>query len=133
MIDKNPYEILGVSPSASDDQIREAYRTLAKKYHPDQYVGNPLEDVAKEKMQEINAAYDLINTPEKRRAFDYRNNSYQRNQTNQGYNGQQYYSPYQQNNGAYYGRNSNCLSTLGTLCILDSCCECMGGDLCVCC
>ncbi len=56
----DPYKVLGVSPSASDDQIKDAYRKLAKKYHPDQYSGSPLADLADEKMKEINEAYDEI-------------------------------------------------------------------------
>ncbi len=57
---KNPYEVLGVTPSATDDQIKTAYRNLARKYHPDHYEGNPLSDLAQEKMKEINEAYDQI-------------------------------------------------------------------------
>lgn len=57
---KNPYEVLGVSPNATDDEVKAAYRALAKKYHPDNYENNPLQDVAAEKMQEINEAYDSI-------------------------------------------------------------------------
>lgn len=56
----DPYEVLGVSPSASDEEIKNAYRTLAKKYHPDHYANSPLADVAAEKMKEINEAYDTI-------------------------------------------------------------------------
>ena len=57
---KNPYEILGVSENASDEEIKKAYRKLAKQYHPDNYNDNPLKDLADEKMKEINEAYDMI-------------------------------------------------------------------------
>ena len=57
----NPYEILGVSENASDEEIKAAYRKLAKKYHPDNYADSPLADVAEQKMKEINEAYDTIN------------------------------------------------------------------------
>ncbi len=56
----DPYRVLGVSPAASDDEVRSAYRELAKKYHPDNYANNPLNDLANEKMTEINNAYDEI-------------------------------------------------------------------------
>ena len=56
----DPYKVLGVSPKASDEEIKNAYRELARKYHPDNYVDNPLSDLAQEKMKEINAAYDEI-------------------------------------------------------------------------
>lgn len=56
----DPYSVLGVSPSASDEEIKKAYRELARKYHPDNYQNNPLADLAEEKMKEINEAYDII-------------------------------------------------------------------------
>ena len=56
----DPYKVLGISPDASDDEVKAAYRKLAKKYHPDNYVNNPLSDLAEEKMREINEAYDQI-------------------------------------------------------------------------
>jgi len=63
MID-DPYKVLGVSPDASDEEIKKAYRKLAMKYHPDR---NPGDREAAKKMQEINEAYDRIKNPEKYR------------------------------------------------------------------
>ena len=56
----DPYKILGVDRNATDEEIKDAYRKLARKYHPDNYSDNPLSDLAEEKMQEINEAYDAI-------------------------------------------------------------------------
>ena len=61
MID-DPYKVLGVSPNASDEEIKQAYRRLAKKYHPDL---NPGDQEAARRMQEVNAAYEQIKNPEK--------------------------------------------------------------------
>ena len=61
MID-DPYKVLGVSPNATDEEIKQAYRKLAKKYHPDL---NPGDETAAKKMQEVNAAYEQIKNPEK--------------------------------------------------------------------
>ena len=57
---KNTYDVLGVSPSASDDEIKKAYRDLTRKYHPDANVDNPLADLAEEKFKEVQEAYDTI-------------------------------------------------------------------------
>lgn len=58
---QDPYEVLGVSHDASDDEIKQAYRKLAKKYHPDL---NPNDPEAAKKMNEVNAAYDQIKNPQ---------------------------------------------------------------------
>ena len=56
----DPYSILGVPSSASDEEVKKVYRELARKYHPDNYHDNPLSDLAQEKMKEINEAYNDI-------------------------------------------------------------------------
>lgn len=56
----DPYSVLGVSSNASDEEIKRAYRELARKYHPDNYQDNPLADLAEEKMKEINQAYESL-------------------------------------------------------------------------
>jgi tetratricopeptide (TPR) repeat protein len=56
----DPYSIIGVSPDASDAEVKKAYHELARKYHPDNYHDNPLADLAQEKMKEINDAYTSI-------------------------------------------------------------------------
>ena len=63
----DPYQILGVSRDASDEEIKQAYRRLAKKYHPDVNPGDP---VAAKKMQQVNAAYEQIKNPEKTQSYD---------------------------------------------------------------
>lgn len=64
----DPYKVLNVSPSASDEEVKKAYRDLARKYHPDNYHDNPLADLAQEKMKEINEAYEEIQNQRKRGA-----------------------------------------------------------------
>lgn len=70
----DPYSILGVSPQASDEEVKAAYRNLSKKYHPDHNADSVMEDIANEKMAEINAAYDQIMNM-RRSGFNQNNNS----------------------------------------------------------
>ncbi len=74
MID--PYEVLGINSSASDEEIKSAYKNLVKKYHPDKYRNNPLADLAEQKMQEINEAYDILMKSGRSSASQYGQDSY---------------------------------------------------------
>lgn len=56
----NPYEVLGISPNATNDEVKKAYRELSRKYHPDSYVDNPLSELAEEKFKEVQEAYEQI-------------------------------------------------------------------------
>lgn len=56
----NPYKILEVSPNASNEEIKKAYREQSRKYHPDSYANNPLAGLAEEKFKEVQEAYDQI-------------------------------------------------------------------------
>ena len=57
---QNPYEILGIKEGATKDEIKAAYREQVKKYHPDKHHDNPLYELAEEKLQEINEAYEYL-------------------------------------------------------------------------
>ncbi len=57
---RDPYDILGIGPLATDDEIKKAYRELAKKYHPDNFTDDNMRALAEEKMKEINEAYEYV-------------------------------------------------------------------------
>lgn len=96
----NPYEVLGVKPGASQDEIKSAYRKLIKKYHPDQYGDNPLKELAQEKMIEINEAYDTL-TKNGGSSNNYSSNTSSSNYGHTGYN-----TNYNNSNNSSYGAGS---------------------------
>lgn len=86
-MNKNPYDVLGISSSASDDEVKKAYRELSRRYHPDANINNPLADLAEEKFKEVQEAYDLImKERENSGGYSYGYQNYQQ----QGYNQQNY-------------------------------------------
>lgn len=93
----DPYSVLGVSPSASDDEVKKAYRDLARKYHPDNYHDNPLADLASEKMKEVNEAYDAI-SKSREQGNAYGGSAYQQGRAGyqQSYSGANYSGAYAQ-------------------------------------
>ena len=62
---RDPYQVLGIPSTATDEEVKKAYRNLARKYHPDNYHDNPLEDLAQERMKELNEAYETIRNQRK--------------------------------------------------------------------
>ncbi|MCR4716139.1 MAG: DnaJ domain-containing protein [Lachnospiraceae bacterium] len=152
---KDPYETLNISSTATDEEVKRAYREMSKKYHPDSYVNNPLADLAEDKFKEIQEAYKEImdsranggSSNDDRYSY---NDGFTGNNTgsynaNQGYNGNPFggfnQNQYNQNQyrqyGNFYGRDpyrrgDDACDLCCKLWCADTMCECMGGDLCTC-
>lgn len=92
----NPYEVLGVSPNASNDEVKKAYRELSRKYHPDSYVNNPLAELAEEKFKQVQEAYDQIMKQRENGSGYSQGYNYNRQQQSQYSQSQYSYSNYNQ-------------------------------------
>ena len=92
---RDPYQVLGVPSTATDEEVKKAYRDLARKYHPDNYHDNPLADLAQERMKEINEAYETVQSQRKAARTG-----------GQNYGGQSYGQGYGQSYGQSYGYQS---------------------------
>ena len=86
---RDPYQVLGVSRGASDEEIKKAYRNLSRKYHPDANVNNPNKAQAEEKFKEVQQAYDQIMKEKQQGSFGGYGNSYG-GYSNAGSNGSSY-------------------------------------------
>lgn len=103
----NYYKLLNISTSASEKEIKKAYRDLAKKYHPDTYQGD--KKIAEKKMQQINEAYDTLSNVSLRKEYDEKIGVYKKTEpkTNNSYaNSNSYYSN-KYNNIKYRPNHSN--------------------------
>ena len=152
----DPYKVLGISPNATDDEVKKAYKELSRKYHPDAYVNNPLANLAEDKFKEVQEAYTQIMNSRAGGGSGYSqgysggygsgqqgysNSGYNSGSGQQGYNNGQYNRQSYQNYGTNYGRNPNGyygsgVCGTGNFCCglwcAETLCECMGGDLCSC-
>lgn len=135
MLHKDPYKVLGLDQNATKDEVKKAYYSLAKKYHPDMQKDLVAKELAEEKMAEINEAYDMIQSGQTG------NSNQQTHQDNPYTN---YGNPWQQQQTWYdnrtYGnrqrpenQSSSCCNTLCCLCLMDNMMESLGGDCVPCC
>ncbi len=102
----DPYKVLNVSRTATDDEVKKAYRELARKYHPDNYQDTNLAELAEEKMKEVNEAYDMI---QKQRASG---NSYSGGSSGSGSSGYNYgYNTYSGSTDSRFAEIRNMISS----------------------
>lgn len=96
----NPYKVLGVKENATQEEIRKAYLSLVKKYHPDKYTDSDLKELANEKLKEVNEAYDIL-TKKRGTSANSSGSSYG------GYGGSTGYGGYNTSGSSYSGPNAS--------------------------
>lgn len=102
----NPYDVLGVSPNATDDEVKKAYRTLSKKYHPDANINNPNKDQYTEKFKEVQNAYDQIMDMRKKGYTGTSYQQYNQSGSQQQYNQQGQYTDFEDIFNSFFGGQS---------------------------
>ena len=122
----NPYSVLGVSPSATEEEIKKAYRALSRKYHPDANINNPNKEQAEEKFKEVQQAYEQIMKERQQgtgQQYDgYQNGSYGQN-SNPFENGDFWYENMRGNyESPYQGTGNWCMSMLLLNMLCNCCC-----------
>ena len=116
---RDPYEVLGVSRNASQEEIKKAYRELSRKYHPDSYANNPLADLAEEKFKEVQEAYQqIMNGQAESYSYGgysntYQQNTYQQTAYQQSGNGQMFADVRNMLNARRYHDALNVLRPMG--------------------
>lgn len=136
----NPYSVLGINPGVTDEEVKKAYRTLSRKYHPDANINNPNRVQAEEKFKEVQQAYEQIMRERQQGGYNYRQGGYQNGTYGQQNGGSYGYGPGGQNgnpfeNGdfwyenmrgqyesPYSGQGSWCLSMLFLNMLCNCCC-----------
>ncbi|MCR5640494.1 MAG: J domain-containing protein [Lachnospiraceae bacterium] len=114
----DPYQVLGISPSASDDEVKKAYRSLSRKYHPDANVNNPNKAMAEEKFKQVQQAYDTIMKMRQRgESYGGYGSNYSSGRTSYGYGQRANISPELQAalnylSGGYYQEAMTVLSSI---------------------
>ncbi len=125
----NPYSVLGVSPDATEEEIKKAYRALSRKYHPDANINNPNKLQAEEKFKEVQRAYEqIMKERQQGQSFQYggyQNGSYSQGNTNGNpfENGDFWYENMRRNyDSPYQGQGSWCMSMLLLNMLCNCCC-----------
>jgi molecular chaperone DnaJ len=109
----DPYKVLGIQPTATNDEVKKAYREQSRKYHPDNVVNNPLADLAEEKFKEVQEAYSQIMNEREHGGSSYGSSNYS-SSSYSGANAQDYNAIRNLLNGRRYRDALNALSGMNS-------------------